>query len=263
MQRYAQIAIALPIDRTFHYSIPDRFIPEVAVGKRVFVPFAHRAVVGYIVGISDHADVKEVKDIAGVIDKEPVVDAEMLSLCRWIADNYFCSWGEAIQAVIPGGIKRGKASLGSRLKEPHINVADFPQSFPHDLTEEQDAALKAISADIENRRHETFLLHGITASGKTEVYLQAIDIVIKNGRQAIMLVPEISLTPQTIERFVSRFGSRVAVIHSRLTAARRFLEWKRIRDGEVDIVVGARSAIFSPVRDLGLVIIDEEHETSY
>ncbi|MBP7056331.1 MAG: primosomal protein N' [Candidatus Omnitrophica bacterium] len=263
MPRYAQIAISLPIDRTFHYSIPERFIPEVAVGKRVFVPFAHRAVVGYIVGLSDHTDVKEVKDITGVIDKEPVVDAEMLSLCRWIADNYFCSWGEAIQAVIPGGIKRGKASLGSRLKEPHINVADFPQSVPHDLTEEQSAALKAISADIENHRHETFLLHGITASGKTEVYLQAIDIVIKKGRQAIMLVPEISLTPQTIERFVSRFGSRVAVIHSRLTAARRFLEWKRIRDGEVDIVVGARSAIFSPVRDLGLVIIDEEHETSY
>lgn len=263
MSKFAQVAISLPIDRTFHYSIPDRLASDIAIGKRVFVPFAHRSVVGYIVGLTDHADVKEVKEIAGVIDREPMVSDEILSLCRWIADNYFCSWGEAIQATIPGGIKRGKTSLGSRLKEPHINIADFPQSTPHDLNEEQDKALKAISEDIEKRKHEVFLLHGITASGKTEVYLQSIDLVLKKGRQAIMLVPEISLTPQTIERFVSRFGSRVAVIHSKLTAARRFLEWKRIRDGEVDIVVGARSAIFSPVKDLGLIIIDEEHETSY
>lgn len=263
MPKFAEIAVALPIGRTFHYAIPERLAAEAAIGKRVFVPFAHRSVVGYIVGLTDHADVMEVKELANVIDKEPMVSDEMLRLCKWIADNYFCSWGEAIEAAMPGGIKRGKASLGSRIKEPQIRLEDFPPSEPHELTGEQARALKEISEKIEKRSHETFLLHGITASGKTEVYLQAIELVLKKSRQAIMLVPEISLTPQTIERFVSRFGSRVAVIHSKLTAAKRYLEWKRIKDGAADIVVGARSAVFSPVKDLGLIIIDEEHETSY
>jgi primosomal protein N' (replication factor Y) len=129
--------------------------------------------------------------------------------------------------------------------------------------EEQGKALEEIVESIDKNEARTFLLHGITASGKTEVYLQAIDIVLQKGKQAIMLVPEIALTPQTIERFVSRFGQRVAVIHSHLTPAKRFLEWKKIKDGKADIVVGARSAIFAPMSKLGLIIIDEEHETTY
>lgn len=263
MAKFAQIAIALPVDRVFTYGVPERLEPEVAIGKRVFVPFAHRNVVGYIVGFADHADVAGVKELSGVIDADPMVSADLLALAKWMAAAYFCSWGEAIEAMMPGGIKKGKTALGSRIKEPHIKVEDFPPTKPHTLTSEQDAALQAISRDIERHEHRTFLLHGITASGKTEVYLQAIELVLKKGKQAIVLVPEISLTPQTIERFVSRFGARVAVIHSKLTAAKRFLEWKRIKDGFADIVVGARSAVFSPVRDLGLIIIDEEHETSY
>jgi len=134
---------------------------------------------------------------------------------------------------------------------------------PHVLMEEQEKALKEIVDCIDKKESRTFLLHGITASGKTEVYLQAIDIVLKKGLQAIMLVPEIALTPQTIERFISRFGHRVAIIHSHLTPAKKFLEWKKIKDGKADIVVGARSAIFSPMSRLGLIIIDEEHETTY
>jgi primosomal protein N' (replication factor Y) (superfamily II helicase) len=210
MPKIAQIAIALPIDRTFHYAIPERLALEVAIGKRVFVPFAHRAVVGYIVGLGDHADVKEVKELTGVIDKEPMVTDEMLKLARWIADNYFCAWGEAIESMMPGGIKRGKASLGSRIKEPHINVDDFPPTTPHTLNEEQGRALKEISLDIEKHAHRTFLLHGITASGKTEIYLQAIELVLKKARQSIVLVPEISLTPRR-----SNGSSRVSARASR------------------------------------------------
>lgn len=263
MPQFAIVAIALPIDRTFHYSIPQEMQPAVAVGKRVFVPFGPRRVVGYVVGLSDEADVKDLKSIDRVIDVEPILSAEMLDLTKWIKENYFCSWGEAIEAAIPGGIKKGKEKLGTRIKPSGAEAAEHVPSVPHNLTHEQDKALKSILDSVHKREHKTFLLHGITASGKTEVYLQAIEEVLKERRKAIMLVPEIALTPQTTERFVSRFGHRVAVIHSHLTPAKRFLEWKRIRDGKADIVVGARSAIFSPMKDLGLIIIDEEHETSY
>ncbi|MDD5435966.1 MAG: primosomal protein N' [Candidatus Omnitrophica bacterium] len=263
MAAFAEVAVSLPMDRTFHYSVPQNLSETISVGKRVFVPFLNRAIVGYVVGLCDEADVKNVKAIISVIDREPVLTEEMLKLTRWVKDNYFCSWGEAIAAVIPAGIKKGKEAIGSRLKSADYENEKFPQSTPHDLVEEQSRALKSVIESVDKHEHKTYLLHGITSSGKTEVYLQAIDHVLKSGGQAIMLVPEISLTPQTIERFSSRFGDHVAVIHSRLTAAKKFLEWKRIKDGKANIVVGARSAIFAPVKKLGVVIIDEEHETSY
>ncbi len=263
MFKFAQVAVALPIDRLFHYRIPEMLSGETAVGKRVFVPFANRRVVGYVVGLTDEAEVREVKDIESVIDKDPIVSDEMLKLTKWISDTYFCSWGEAIAAVIPAGIKQGKREIGTRIKDSHGKGDDLTSASPHTLTEEQSKALRNVIESVDKKEYKTFLLHGITASGKTEVYLQAIDHALNKGRTAIMLVPEISLTPQTVERFVSRFGNKVAVIHSKLTAAKKFLEWKRIKEGRANIVVGARSAIFSPMKDLGVIIVDEEHETSY
>lgn len=261
--KFAQIAISLPVDRIFHYSIPEKYAGTVETGKRVFVPFQNRKLIGYVVGFAEHAEVADVKEIIDVIDNEPIINEEMLKLTKWIKDNYFCSWGEAIGAVIPGGIKGGKLSIGSRIKDSHIEIENFPPSSPHVLTGEQAHALKAIVERIEKNEYRTFLLHGITASGKTEVYLQAIGRVLERGKGAIVLVPEISLTPQTIERFISRFGDRVAVLHSKLTPAKHFLEWKKVKDGKADIVVGARSAIFSPIKNLGIIIVDEEHETTY
>src|SRR5699024_10795182 len=112
-------------------------------------------------------------------------------------------------------------------------------------------------------KHNTFLLHGVTGSGKTEVYLQAIDKVINKGKQAIVLVPEIALTPQMVERFKGRFGSAVAVLHSALSVGEKYDEWRKVLKQEVKVVVGARSAIFAPFKNLGIIIIDEEHETTY
>ncbi|GAI16900.1 unnamed protein product, partial [marine sediment metagenome] len=108
-----------------------------------------------------------------------------------------------------------------------------------------------------------FLLHGVTGSGKTEIYLQALAEVIKLGKRGIVLVPEIALTPQAIERFASRFPHKVAILHSKLSLGEQFDEWQRIRDGEFDVVIGSRSAIFAPQPDLGLIVIDEEHEWTY
>jgi primosomal protein N' (replication factor Y) len=130
------------------------------------------------------------------------------------------------------------------------------------LNTDQQRALTAILAALRGKRHETLLIHGVTGSGKTEIYIQAIDEVVSYGRQAIVLVPEISLTPQTVERFRLRFG-RVAVLHSHQTDSERHWHWQRIADGQVSVVVGARSAIFAPVPQLGLIVLDEEHESSF
>jgi len=130
------------------------------------------------------------------------------------------------------------------------------------LNRDQRAALDAVVDALNSRAHQTVLIHGVTGSGKTEVYIQAIREVVAFGRQAIVLVPEISLTPQTVERFRSRFP-RVAVLHSHLSDAERHWQWQRIADGQVQVVVGARSAVFAPATDLGLIILDEEHETSF
>ncbi|MDP3730492.1 MAG: primosomal protein N' [Candidatus Omnitrophota bacterium] len=263
MRKFAEVVVSLPMDRVFNYSIPERLFNEIAVGKRVFVPFQNRTIVGYVVGLSDESGVKDTKEILSVIDAEPIIANDILKLTRWIAQNYFCSWGEAISAAIPGGIKKGKVSIGERVKDIHDGNGAFDKTEPHILMAEQTKALKSITDSIEKKEHKTFLLHGITASGKTEIYLQSIELVLKKGAQAIVLVPEISLTPQTVERFLSRFGDHVAVLHSRLTPAKRFLEWKKIRDGKANIAVGARSAVFSPMKNLGIIILDEEHETSY
>ena len=137
--------------------------------------------------------------------------------------------------------------------EPHREII---------LNQDQTVAVKTILDSVRSGEHRTLLLHGVTGSGKTEVYIQAIEEIVSYGRQAIMLVPEISLTPQTIRRFRSRFAS-VAVLHSHLTDAERHGHWKQIASGKVQVVVGARSAVFAPTPQLGLIVIDEEHETSF
>jgi len=139
----------------------------------------------------------------------------------------------------------------------------FGASAPPVLTGEQKRVLEPIRRQIESSGFGVFLLQGVTGSGKTEVYLQEIRSCLDRGREAIVLVPEISLTPQMVERFRGRFGGRVAVLHSRLSEGERFDEWRRISTGQADVAVGARSAVFAPFRNLGLIIIDEEHESSY
>ncbi|MBW0950444.1 DEAD/DEAH box helicase family protein, partial [Pseudomonas aeruginosa] len=139
----------------------------------------------------------------------------------------------------------------------------FEQESKQQLTEDQYKAYEAIKAKIVSQEQETFLLHGVTGSGKTEVYLQTIEDVLSQGKQAMMLVPEIALTPQMVLRFKRRFGDDVAVLHSGLSNGERYDEWQKIRDGRARVSVGARSSVFAPFKNLGLIIIDEEHESTY
>ena len=147
-------------------------------------------------------------------------------------------------------------------RDPYAN-RDFPQTYPMSLTEEQEMVFTPINQAVNSGKHQVFLLHGVTGSGKTEVYLQSIQQCLNQGKEAIVLVPEISLTPQMVERFKGRFGYKVAVLHSRLSAGERYDEWRKIILKQVRVVIGARSAVFAPFTKLGLIIIDEEHEASY
>ena len=258
---FAEIAVPLPVRRPFHYKIPDELKAKAAVGKRVWVPFGPRKLVGYIVGLVDKPQVDGIRDIISVIDDEtPVLNKELLELTKWIAGYYHASWGEAIKAALPGTLKKGK--IKTKPRHPSADE-EYEPTKNFNPTQEQAAALRSIKGSIAGRKNDIYLLHGITGSGKTEVYLQSIEAALKLGKSAIVLVPEISLTPQAIERFKSRFGGIVAVLHSRLLESERFLEWKKLKEGSAKIAVGARSAIFAPLDDLGLIVIDEEHETSY
>ena len=164
------------------------------------------------------------------------------------------------QAVEKGWLKRESVEV---YRNPLADFKSKKDKTEIVLNKEQNIALNKISQAIQAKKHQTFLLEGVTGSGKTEVYLHAIQKTLESKRNALMLVPEISLTPQMVEQVKERFGSNVAVLHSGLSTGERYDEWRRIRRGEAQVVVGARSAVFAPLDNIGLIIIDEEHESSY
>ncbi|MFB0559482.1 MAG: primosomal protein N' [Dehalococcoidales bacterium] len=173
------------------------------------------------------------------------------------------------KALIDALVGKGLVELQQvEVRREPISYKDITPSYPLALTAAQESAFKSIKSSLlqvakSHTSPAVFLLHGVTGSGKTEVYLQALAEAVKLGKRGIVLVPEIALTPQTIERFAARFPHKVAVLHSRLSLGEQFDEWQRIRNGEFDVVIGSRSAIFAPQPDLGLIVIDEEHEWTY
>jgi primosomal protein N' (replication factor Y) len=401
---YVEVAISLPIDRSFLYIVPERLRKSIEVGKRVLVPFRGRRVTGYVLGFSRTVELTEIKEITDILDEEPLFSKNLLRFFRWTADYYFFPLGEVLKTALPGGIniesyqqisitqkgkevletlasqelrarilsriaeakrsslrqilkrfsgkeayhtihclkKEGLVSLSLRLNSPKtkpkierlavhrqdptpaviremkekapgqwklyqtlkekkkmylsqltqelgsaasvlkrleqrglVSLVDqevyrsplFEQEVkrdsPHKLTHYQKKALEQVSQGLRSRSFSPFLIYGITGSGKTEVYLQAIAEVLSSGGEALVLVPEISLTPQLVSRFRARFGDNVAVIHSGLSEGERYDEWRRIKRGEVKIAIGARSAIFAPFENLRIIIVDEEHDNSY
>lgn len=264
-KNYANIVINRPIEGPFTYSIPDALKEDVKVGSCVEVSFGNKSVTGYVVDIIPKSEIENLKPVGRVLDKAPLIDEKMLQLTKWVAGYYYSSWGEAISAAVPAVVKKSlKSTRRSKVSVPE-EEAEYKDGSDKHLrpNPEQTKALDTIKQCLDNFLHKVFLLHGVTGSGKTEVYLQSIAYALELGRSSIVLVPEISLTPQTVARFKARFGEKIAVLHSRLIGSKRANEWERIASGEAKIVVGARSAIFAPLKDLGLVVVDEEHETSY
>ncbi|MBI3331199.1 MAG: primosomal protein N' [Candidatus Omnitrophica bacterium] len=261
----AEVAFNLPLEKTFHYLIPPALQGSVEPGKRVAAPFGPRERIGFVLRLVAESPIRELKEIRRVLDPVPVIAGERWALASWLSDYYCCSLGEALAAMVPGGLRTpvpvpGTPQHDADSGEPGTGV---PGTGTVVLSAHQRRALHPILDALEARRSDPVLLFGVTGSGKTELYLQAIDRALRQGRSAICLIPEIALTPQTTDRFVERFGDQVAVWHSRMGARQRAADWVRLAQGARRIVVGARSAVFAPVRDLGLIIIDEEHEPTY
>ena len=266
--RFADIVINRPIEGPFTYSIPKELEDSVNIGSCAEVSFGNKEVVGYVVSFPSSCEFKNIKPLLRVLDKKAAINDEILKLTKWIADYYYSTWGEAISAAVPSVLKRGpkkrkvKKPKTQKIEEPEVEYIDgSDKHLPPNP--EQKQALASIKKCIDDKVHSVFLLHGVTGSGKTEVYLQSIAHTLDLGYSSIVLVPEISLTPQTVARFKARFGDKIAVLHSQLVGSKRAYEWERIISGQAQIVVGARSAIFAPLKNLGLVVVDEEHENTY
>jgi len=261
------------IDKIFHYSIPDEFEGKLRVGHQVLIPFGKRREIGYVVGFVEKAEVKRVKDILRITAEHPIFTEKQVKLARWMADYYNSFFLTALRLVMPPGTARresrkskavsSKKKSKDQLSTDNSRLTTYQIRNPLSPTDDQKKALEAIKAAVDQNKPEKFLLYGITGSGKTEVYMQAIAHVLDKGKGAIVLVPEISLTPQLIQRFSGRFGDHIAVLHSHLTQKQRVEEWGRVASGEARIILGARSAVFAPARKLGLIVVDEEFETTY
>ena len=324
------IAIDAPLRRLFDYRAPADADPSRLVpGVRLWVPFGRRRVVGVLVETRDRSELPDSKlrSALGVIDDEPVFDAQLLELLKWSAEYYRHPPGEVVAAALPAPLRSGAsllettcrwtltaaalagqlpplsarahklvelaeflrardgadaaqlAAVSNRWRDhvrelekrgwvARLDIAeaqaprrDVRASAGPEPTPEQSAAIDAVAA-----AHGTFaplLLHGVTGSGKTEVYLRAIEAVVARGEQALVLVPEIALTPQLVARFAARFDAPLAVLHSSLADQERLRAWRAARSGAAPVVIGTRSAIFAPLARPGLIVVDEEHDASY
>ncbi|WP_173198776.1 primosomal protein N' [Geobacter sp. SVR] len=336
-----EVAVPLPLEKTYHYLVPAGLVHRIATGRRVFVPFGGRRLSAYILGTVECDETGGLKEIIDVIDDEPLWTENELDFFRWIASYYLHPLGEVLKTALPSGInlssRKGSArepetitgghtirfetlyrpapsppvqdTLGPKAaevlelirREQEVPAAELRSRFgqcstqlkrlaelgliqqeqreiyrdpfreqvtrrdsPRELNLHQQAALDILNQAADRQAFAPYLLHGVTGSGKTEVYLQAIAHVLEKGRTALVLVPEISLTPQLVQRFRARFDSGdIAILHSGLSDGERFDEWRRIRRGLARIVIGARSAVFAPLERIGIIVVDEEHEASF
>ena len=411
LSKFVEIALPIPLQQTFTYSLPVGLRENVKIGARLLVPFGKRKITGYAVALHEKLsdeiefDRSQIRDVFELLDAEPLLTEEIIKLTQWTADYYTSSWGEVLKASLPAGInqtseqiysitakgrdelikissaKSAKArillylsekdeisnrtiarkfgasksnrilrellelgwasgfqrTLTTKVKpkrckavrllppEKHkpnqkslseqqesiiaalleekegemlfteliekmdisaspiqtlakrgvvevfvqevfrdpLEDAKIPDLLDLVLTDEQNQVLTEINKAINTGEYKCFLLHGVTGSGKTEVYIRAMQKVLNEGKSAMMLVPEIALTPVFSRRLRAVFGDEVAILHSNLSTGERFDEWRRLRSGAARIAIGTRSAVFAPLENIGLIIVDEEHDSSY
>ena len=263
--KYADIIIDNRTDSTdmpYTYGYPEDM--ELRAGDKVYVPFARSRNLreGYVLAADSRPEEGIRSRIRQIdhVDENVSLTPEIMRTCVWMRRRCVCRYIDAVRCFLPAGKKRKRQIM----PDPAEENDDVPQDPEKKLTGEQEQAVSEVTEAIRAGEHERFLLRGVTGSGKTEVYIRAAEAAAGEGRSVIILVPEISLTPQIIERFAAVFGEEdVAVMHSRLSQGERYAQWDRIRSGKVRIVIGARSAVFAPLENIGLIVIDEEHETTY
>lgn len=305
------------VDRVFDYLVPEHLIPSIKVGVRVLVPFGKQNLEGFILEIKTNSD-RELKEIYSILDKDVILNDELLLLGKEIQNTTLSTLISAYQVMLPKALKAKAGVTISKKYQTFYEIKD-KEYIPSSLAQrkilelfseakiisrkvlleisssalstllekgvlseikEEDYRMKydikrdtkkvltkaqqnVVDSVLNDQRHVPFLLFGVTGSGKTEVYMQIIEKVLKKGKTAIILVPEISLTPQMVEQFSNRFGNQIAALHSALSEGEKYDEWRRIARGEANIVIGARSAIFAPLKNIGIIIMDEEHSDSY
>lgn len=305
------------VDRVFDYLVPEHLIPSIKVGVRVLVPFGKQNLEGFILEIKTNSD-RELKEIYSILDKDVILNDELLLLGKEIQNTTLSTLISAYQVMLPKALKAKAGVTISKKYQTFYEIKD-KEYIPSSLAQrkilelfseakiisrkvlleisssalstllekgvlseikEEDYRMKydikrdtkkvltkaqqnVVDSVLNDQRHVPFLLFGVTGSGKTEVYMQIIERVLQKGKTAIILVPEISLTPQMIEQFSNRFGNQIAALHSALSEGEKYDEWRRIARGEANIVIGARSAIFAPLKNIGIIIMDEEHSDSY
>jgi len=422
-KKLVELVFAIPTERSFYYSVPDDLLDLAQVGVRAVAPIGKRVLTGFIINVIDENEIakelekislQELKEIEDILDTIPFFDDKFLNFARWIADYYFSSLGEVLEAAVPAGTdveskkiivvdpnyifeeikntdakranylkllrilsekeehtfselkkklkkvgiqsninyylskleRKGLASIFLEKRKPIVKVKkekvvelgdlsfeefselvsklekrsikqvnvlvtlfvakdkkmrqseliektkassqvikalakkkfvkitevevkrEYVELYQEEkkdfkLTDEQVKAIEIISKSIDENKFDIFLIHGVTASGKTQIYLELIDKIIQQGKTALYLVPEIALTPQIIRRIKNRFGDLVGVLHSRLSPGERFDEWRSVIKQEYKIVIGPRSAVFAPLKNIGLIVVDEEHDASY
>lgn len=260
---FLRIALPIPLRRCFDYLPPEKGEwRHLQPGVRIRVPFQKRELIGLFVGYTQETDVprNKLKKITEIIDNQPIISEDIYKLCFWAADYYHYSIGEVLANALPVLLRQGKPLVTHKLADDYILKKMQPQESIT-LNSQQQYAVNAVL-----KKHNTFqvfLLDGVTGSGKTEVYLQVIISILQQGKQVLVLVPEIGLTPQTIQRFRQRFLVPVVALHSGLTEKERLNAWALGKSGEAKIIIGTRSAVFAPLPYLGLIIVDEEHDLSF
>ena len=264
---YAKISILKrpgEFDQPLTYKVPEVLMKECRIGQGVTVELREKKTRGIVIEVGSEiaelkAKIHEISDFIPELDLEPAT----VAFSKRIAEYYECSLLRVLKLFVPKALWQGtgKRTLQQIEKanyEP-IDLGKLPLApFEYELTERQSEVLGIIRSE-----KRPVLLHGVTGSGKTEIYLRIILEAVKKGQQAILLVPEIALTPQTIAYFQRYFGPHVALFHSKLSDGQRLHEWYKVKNGYAPVVIGSRSAIFAPVKNLGVLILDEEHEWTY
>ncbi|MCL2144382.1 MAG: primosomal protein N' [Endomicrobia bacterium] len=254
-----EVVVPVPLNQTFYYLPLQNTDPQSIAGKRIKVKFKNRPMTAYALAVRETAENDfELKPIESIIDNENVITKESLELAKYISGNYVCSLGEALASIIPVSMKIPK-------RKPKDVFAGDENSYDirHNLNAAQQNAADMINKSISGGENGKFLMFGITASGKTEVYLTCIEHALNLGKSAIMLISEISLTPQFVDIVTKRFGCKIGVWHSAVSDTEKYKLYMKAKNGEIKIMLGARSAVFAPFENLGLIIIDEEHEHTY
>ncbi|MFH1783677.1 MAG: primosomal protein N' [bacterium] len=253
-----QVVVNVPIDKVLDYSVPPELRKDIDTGKRVLVPFGTRKIIGCVISHSAPTTQKNLKSIAKVLDEVPLATEELISLSEWISHYYICARGEALNAILP--FKARTPSSGGISGSGKLPV----KSPARDLNNNQTLCLDKIKESLDASSHRVFLLHGLEESQKTQIIIESVRHTLDKKRQVILLAPEVSLAEDLAERVGEKIGrENIAVFHSHMSEKERYGQWLRVRKAKVSVAIGTRSAVFSPFDNLGLIVITDEHDTSY